>query len=738
MPYKYGRSITQSADRVWYAAEYSIVGFEKSDDLMGVEFLSKVEGLSDAGMSIIKYVPAYETLIASYQNSNVDLVKPNRIVNLPFIKEDVNIVGDRNVYDIYLAENGLAYLACGFGVVELNVEREEFGFTTKMGIKANTLTIFENDFYVATDEGIYRAPNNPNLNLQDFGNWDLLGTAEGFPADYGSSSLVKYNDKLYVSVDDTLFTYADNTLDYVYHRDSFDIRFLSAEGEHLILGSYCNITTSCQGYVLTFDADHNFEEQGDFCVNRPHYAIEDESGRIWYSDRWDRIRYTNAGSKNCTQLDFKTDPFTHNVAELEIVDDQLWVTTEKPGDNREDGYFLYDMNSGNWEHYNNRTKSALGGMVAFYSLVIHPENKDIYVGSLSDGLVIMSNDAEEFQIYDDSNSPLSAGEDTGRIRVSDVAFDDQDNLWVTNNLSSTPLQVLKPDGTWLSDFPRIPYRNIRFIAIDQSGNKWLSVDGQSQAVVVFNEFNLDDPNDDEVRILTASNSNIQSNRVNCITVDLDGDVWVGTRQGATVFECGANVFDPSCQGTNPIVEVEGIPALLLETEEIQCITVDGANRKWFGTTNGVFVQSPSGEEQVAFFDAENSPLFSNEISDIAIHPKTGEVFIATSAGMLSLREEATEGGINNSSEVYAFPNPVRPEYDGPIAINGLARDANVKITDVNGQLVFEGIATGGQMVWDGRDYNGRRASSGVYLVFSTSTQTVENPDAIVTKILLLN
>ena len=87
---------------------------------------------------------------------------------------------------------------------------------------------------------------------------------------------------------------------------------------------------------------------------------------------------------------------------------------------------------------------------------------------------------------------------------------------------------------------------------------------------------------------------------------------------------------------------------------------------------------------------------------------------------------------------YAFPNPVQADYDGPIAIRGLARDANVKVTDVAGNLVYEGKSLGGQAVWDARDYLGRRVASGVYLIYATSQATFDAPDAIITKVIILN
>jgi hypothetical protein len=168
------------------------------------------------------------------------------------------------------------------------------------------------------------------------------------------------------------------------------------------------------------------------------------------------------------------------------------------------------------------------------------------------------------------------------------------------------------------------------------------------------------------------------------------------------------------------------------------IAVDGANRKWFGTTSGLFVTSADGREEIAKFNTDNSPLSSNNITALAIRPN-GEVFIGTDKGLMSYRSDATEGGTFNKPEdqILAFPNPVRPDYQGPIAVKGFARDANIKITDANGSIVFETKALGGQAIWDGKDFNGRRVSTGVYFVLATNTRNLDAPEAVVAKILVM-
>ena len=177
---------------------------------------------------------------------------------------------------------------------------------------------------------------------------------------------------------------------------------------------------------------------------------------------------------------------------------------------------------------------------------------------------------------------------------------------------------------------------------------------------------------------------------------------------------------------------------MLADQQINTIEVDGANQKWFGTRSGLFVQSPQGEEQIAHFTADNSPLLDDEVNALAYEPQEGIMWIGTNNGLVTMRTEATGGAIfHREEEVYAFPNPVEPDYRGPIAIRGLVTDANVKITDVNGLLVSELQALGGQAVWDGLDLEGNEVRSGVYLVFSADVRAFDNPDAFVTKILVI-
>ena len=260
-------------------------------------------------------------------------------------------------------------------------------------------------------------------------------------------------------------------------------------------------------------------------------------------------------------------------------------------------------------------------------------------------------------------------------------------------------------------------------------------------LIVYNDNgSLAFPDDDRSIKLTTGvgKGNLNSNDIFTIVADLDGEIWVGTNNGISVFYSPESVFDGGNFDSQQIlVEQDGYVQYLLESEAVTDIVIDGANRKWIGTSNaGVFLMSEDGTEEVYHFTTENSPIFSNQITSLGVDQLSGEVFIGTDRGIISFRGDATWGTsefVNN--DVYAYPNPVEPDYEGLIAIKGLVRDADVKISDAAGNVVFATTANGGQATWDGNKLTGGRAKSGVYLVFASNE---DGKQTFVTKILFIN
>ncbi|MBK9338373.1 MAG: hypothetical protein IPM98_18255 [Lewinellaceae bacterium] len=741
LPWQRAVSVSQSDTKVYFATEWSVVEIDKAD--RSPHFLTKVEGLSDVGMNFIRFNKPANTLLLTYTNSNMDLWRAadGSVINLPFIAKNTNIIGDKKIYDVaFEGEN--AYLACGFGIIKLNMAAAEVTFTTFTDLPVRSIAIYQNNLYAGTEEGIYRLPSD-DLNPADFSRWRLLGDMEGMPRGHTALAMQPFGDKLFIGLEQALCRYDGAVLDTVATNPTRDVIFLSTEGAGLVVGWKKDFNGSVQYLVSAtaqpYDIHWACESFG------PRYAVEDGSRKFWMADGNDDFRFYDDNLGQCDRFRFNS-PYTEAISEIAVGNGKVLVGTPgfdatlNPLYNRA-GVYLLDTDK-QWKRFHEGSNPELvpsNSHVDHWRVVTHPFQDKFYVGSFWGGLVEATQAGVPATVFHQSNSILqnAGASGTNRTALGGLAFDDAGNLWISNYGAQAPIAVLKADGT-LRNFAGAPANNLMQVAVDRNGYKWFVVAFNGGVLVYDSGNDLDDPGDDRYRLLTTANSVLPTNTVNCIVVDLDGDVWIGTQQGTVSFQCGSNVFDNSCRGTRRIVTVDDFNGYLLENEAIRTIAVDGANRKWFGTTNGIFVQSAGGDTQEARFTSTNSPLLDNTVLDIEIDPVTGEVWIGTNKGLISYRGEATAGGLINSLKPFAYPNPVRPDYDGPIAIYGLAGDANVKITDVSGNLVYEGKALGGQAVWNGRDYLGRRAASGVYLVFATSSRLFENPDAVIAKVVILN
>ncbi len=726
--------VAQSDYYVYLATPWALLVVDKSD---GSKFkMDKINALSETGIQQVAYNREGKTLMIAYTNNKIDLFHDGQLSTLFDLQNFNAISGDKEVKEILMEGADKAYLATNFGISLLNLEKREFSFTTFTDQIVFDVAIYQGMIYAAMEDGLYRiAPDHPFI--EDFGQWERLGQQNGLPADYSGMALAVFNDKLYLGTENKIFRFDGETAEQIYQSGNLDLVFLT-EGPTRLMAGFDEPGSITGGKVLYFQPDDSFTPAPD-CLHRPRAAEEDEQGNVWFADLWGSIYVHYAGEESCSTIEYNS-PATHYVYAISLSANEVWVATGGVKSNwnvllRETG--LLQFKNGVWLEHNRYTRPDLAGSYDFLQVVQQPEKGLIYAASYYNGLY--KYDGESFFLYDKDNSPLQTHPaDTFHTRVAGLAFDESQNLWISNNYSPTPICVLKADGEWQCFNPSCGNQSVSHIAIDQNGYKWFALTDAGAGLLVFDQGDFDNPEDDRCRIISSGNSLLPDNNVNCIAVDLDGEVWVGTAKGPIAFACGNDPFDASiCQGNKRIGELDDFGAYLLETENVLSIAVDGANRKWFGTENGAFLLSPDGKEQIAHLTTDNSLLPDNTVLDIAIDPKTGEIWFGTGAGIVVMRGEATEGGQVNELVANVFPNPVRPEYNGPIAISGLARDANFKITDLNGRLIYEGTALGGQAIWDGRDYNGRRASTGVYLVFSTSDLIFGKPDTLVARIVFV-
>ena len=737
LPFTSTRTVAVGADKVFAGSGNAMFSYSESD--FSMEQYTRANGFSELGINALSYNAENDVLVVAYENANVDLLKGNRVVNVSDI-ERASVSGEKTVNNIHVNGN-FAYLACGFGIVVLDVVNEEIKDTYIIGeegasVAVNQVAAGNNLLMAATSEGVMMA-NLDNPNLSNFNIWqrDLSGLPVG-----GSEGVVFAFGQFYANVNNRLYAYNGSDWSLEYEDEFWTIQSMDVTNGQIVMAQWLEVNpgTVTDARVVTIGEGMSVQNFNIGGLLRPTQAVTDERGIVWAADSWQGLYRIEPGGT--AEFILPEGPRTSKVFDMVIDGERMYVA---PGSvnsawnylyNR-DGFFTYE--NGSWLNKNQFNTPGLVDIRDIIYIKSHPTDDRLYLASYGLGLIEI--DGENYNNFTFENSSLQETiGDPNLTRVSGIAFDANNHLWVSNFGAPAPLSVYTPDGQWRSFTPDVNIgdeRGLFEMLIDDLGQKWAIV--KRNGILVFNHgFDLMDDADDQYFHMKsgAGNGNLQVNEVNCFAKDRDGAIWVGTNEGVAVFYCPTAVFQGGCEAVQPFVEVGGFGAFLLETEVVRAIAVDGANRKWFGTENGVWLMSPDGTEQIAYFNTENSPLLSNVINDIEVDNNTGEVFIGTERGIISYKSTATGGDVEHG-EVLVYPNPVRPDYVGLIAIKGLALDASVKITDISGTLVYETTALGGQAIWDGKDYNGRKAATGVYLIFSANE---DGSDTNVAKVMIVN
>ena len=731
--YHSGKLVAQNDTHAFWSTGYSIAKMNKSD--LTFERIDKLSGLSGVDISFLRYNKSLKSLLVSYSDNIIDIVSDNSTVTLTDVKNNTTIAGDKNVYDVAFSGN-TAYIAYGFGVVALDMLREEFRFTLFTYQAVTGITLSGGNLYIATPSGIYFASENSTANLADFKNWQRLNLNGKIFSD-NTRLLTTFNNQLYFNTGDSISTLQYGTVKSLYKPVGFSVKSITAEGKNLV----AVFSSDNSSKILLYDKNGVYKDVSDRCAGNTNYAVEDAQGRLFVGDNYLYFRFkTDQNASACQYTEFNS-PQGATATDFAVNDSIVWVASG--GLVRDQGDGFSSFSNGKWRNYNQFTDPKLQNSpfaIDDYVVKINPLNNKVYVGSSRAGLIEVVNN-EISQKYNNTNSPITnSADDPGRQRVAGLAVDKNNNLWVVNSLSANPLLVLKPDGKWVTLSTNVPH-NIFQISIDSFGYKWCIIGGAASSLLVYDDRNtIDDISDDRYAIIDNSSlpKDLQGSSINCTSTDKDRRVWIGTTNGVCVADC-SEPFKGNCTGKISLIvsSLGGVRENLLREKNVNTIGIDGANRKWFGTSNGIFVTSADGMTEIMKFTTGNSPLLSNNVTAINFRNSTGEVFIATDKGLMIYRGEATAGSDRNSIDAYAYPNPVRPDYTGIIAINGLARNADVKITDAQGNLIFETKALGGQAVWDGKDFSGRRVSTGVYLALATNTRNSDSPDTVVVKILVV-
>ena len=386
------------------------------------------------------------------------------------------------------------------------------------------------------------------------------------------------------------------------------------------------------------------------------------------------------------------------------------------------------LENGKWQ-----AQKGLDSVTGVQSIAINHLDNSIWLTTSELGVAKWQNN--KVQLFNPRNSSLMATANNSCF-TSGVVADSKGNSWVSNTGTTKSIHVYQPDGKWTGFTNPFGMTDAGTLEIDDIGQIWGTTKNANGLFVYNPGSSLTSSTDDRWKQYKAGTGigNLPSNQVNCAAKDKNGFIWVGTDRGIGIIQCVENIFTAAgCDALLPVVQQDRFAGLLFKDENVQTIAVDGADRKWVGTQNGVWLISATGEKVIYRFSTNNSPLLGNDISKISIDPLTGEVFIATNNGLCSFRSTATEA-VTAQQKVLVFPNPVPPGYNGSIAIRGLTNNALVKITNLYGALVYQTRSLGGQAIWDGKNTNGTKVASGVYLIICRDDSGAEK---IATKITIV-
>jgi hypothetical protein len=741
LPYNQLIDVCTKGDLIYAASPFGLFSYHQVTG--EIQRISKTNYLSSVNITCIEYDPVSQYVVVGYSNGNLDLINENSGINIPDIDLS-NIIGDKKIYDIFPYGDRI-YLSTGFGVVVIDTPNKEVKETYFIGengapVQVTDLTIASDKIYAATADGLLQASiSNPFL--PNYTNWIEI-------VDLPNDTIVKHIEAFNGSL---LMVQGQSDRDVVYRRQTVDgpwENFYEYPGIriHEIWSDEEWFTFSTNfAYMLyhyDFLQNYNISVHNGNNVNA-NCAVVGAFGSVWIADQSNGLLYKYQN----TEKNYGPEgPISGKVRRVEAFDNNVWIAhggTSADWTNQWRVTGLSGLVDDAWRYIpptadviaDQNASPAEQYVCDIMDLAINPLNQNqLAVASWEEGIVMIDIAERMGHVY--NGDPEDGGIIPGAAQqnfapgwkgVAGLAYSPEGVLWCTNSFTDNALHAIDVAGNYHS-YELSPVvtasDKVGDVLIDYNGYVYTTV--FNKGLLVFNNNGtIGTTSDDNFKLLTDTEGNggLPSSDVQCMEVDLDGEVWVGTAQGLGIFYNSAGIFGEDVFDAETIlIQQDGNTQELLATESITCIKIDGSNRKWIGTQNsGLYLFSDDGLQEIYHFTEDNSPLYSNTIYDIAINHSNGEVIIATENGVIGFFSTATKF-YENAENARVYPNPVRPEYSGNITIDGLAYNSSVKITDIQGNIVYETISEGGRAVWDGKRIDGARPASGVYLVLIT------NPD----------
>src|SRR5690554_3368381 len=744
------------------ATSGGLIIVEKEDH--SISTYTKSEGLSDFGVSAIK--GEGDKLFVGYSNGNIDIIERGKVFNINDLKLKM-MDGDKIINHFLKIDNQL-FCATAFGIVVINLEKMEIKSTYYIGdnasaLKVNQLAYDREYLYAATEKGVLRAlADAPDIHV--YSAWSQFSTNR-----VNYSSIVVLNNQIIAVKGDrggtvTIEKISESGTTSISSQNYY--QNISVKFDQLLIVSSSKVEVYNSNLIdkstisnPIIGADNISASFKDAIFSDGSIIVADTSnGVLSFDGAW--TKYLPQG------------PISNSVEDIKFIGDNLWlvpggITTSWNNMNRAASVSV--LSPKGWVNKIRSNTPEFSVASDFMSITSVPKDPTkVFINSWGSGVFEMGaldgNLEVKNHFFTPENGLVNIFEGTSQyVRIPSSVWDDKGNnnvLWITNALVKNAIVAYFPEK---DKWQRYSYGAISGnmgmapMLVAANGDKWLVVQrGEAKGLFIWKDNDTpEDESDDYYKssippsrdqdprnvgqvLLIDNNGEEVTNTIFSMVEDNNRQIWLGTDKGVLVNYQPSSVFNQDV----PIFSRIKIPRddgtnyadYLLGGDAVSAIAVDAGNRKWLGTQgSGVILVSPDGTKQLESFDVTNSALSSNFITAITIDDKTGEVFFATSEGVVSYKGRATQGE-GSFSNIYAFPNPVRPDYAGIITITGLMTNSNVKITDTAGKLVFETTSVGGQAFWDGRNFYGTLVKSGVYLVFVASE---DGKSSGVTKIAIL-
>lgn len=671
--YNNARILEEGNGKIFCAVENGLFYIDLATG--AINTLSKTDGLSDAGITSLSYSEDFKTLVIGYESGLVDLHHDGKVTTIRDIK-NATLVGSKKIHQI-ITHGQLAYVGTSFGIIVVSLERREivdnhrsFG-PNATDVTVTEMLVFGERLFTLTNAGLLSASLQSNLST--YTSWILEADSARF------SHLTATSENVFVIKNDTLIAQrvGNQWIDASWASDE---SIIDMKADHEFL------------YLLTSSNIHQYQSTGPTALKSiaPLQANTFlPSDGFWIGDL--RSGLIDPAGQSITP----NGPLSDHITQIRYTDQHCYAfygphPEDYYGQTDSLGYSLFDNTS--WgtetiEGFYNITDVAFFENNHYFSSTGYGLYNQTE-GSLVTGL------SKNLEGYDPLIPQLTTSSDL---------------LYIPSYESGEPLYTLDEAGQ-LNPYS-LSFIGTSFplaVSLSQRGVLWITRginDGGG-----FIALNL---NNQDFRELTTADK-IPSNQINGVAIDLSDETWIATVGGPAIFTEASFIFD-DINAIIPIYDNKEV----FEDESVTAVAVDGGNRIWMSTREGLWIFDNSLSQLEAHFTSDNSPLPSNMVLKMAYNSKNGEMFILTEKGLVSYRSGSSAGGITNRS-VSVFPNPVRPGYEGMVGITGLVRDASVKITDVNGKLIREVAAKGGTASWDLLDYNGQRVRSGIYILFNAS------------------